>query len=150
MKLSERVKFIRNNLGMNQAKFGEILGVTRSEIKNIELNNLKQPEKKIPLLKLMCKEFNISEDWLINGNGTPSLQETNQDDNFNIQEFAKELGATNLEIEILKAYFDMDKSLRKEVINHFVSYLTDETHSKAKEFINDFKTENKCDDDENC
>ncbi len=149
MKLSERVKFIRNNLGMNQAKFGEILGVTRSEIKNIELNNLKQPEKKIPLLKLMCKEFNISEDWLINGNGTPSLQETNQDDNFNIQEFAKELGATNLEIEILKAYFDMDKSLRKEVINHFVSYLTDDTHSKAKEFINDFKTENKC-DDENC
>ena len=149
MKLSERVKFIRNNLGMNQAKFGEIIGVTRSEIKNIELNNLKQPEKKIPLLKLMCKEFNISEDWLINGNGTPSLQETNQDDNFNIQEFAKELGATNLEIEILKAYFDMDKSLRKEVINHFVSYLTDDTHSKAKEFINDFKTENKC-DDENC
>lgn len=149
MKLSERVKFIRNNLGMNQAKFGEILGVTRSEIKNIELNNLKQPEKKIPLLKLMCKEFNISEDWLINGNGTPILQETNQDDNFNIQEFAKELGATNLEIEILKAYFDMDKSLRKEVINHFVSYLTDDTHSKAKEFINDFKTENKC-DDENC
>ena len=149
MKLSERVKFIRNNLGMNQAKFGEILGVTRSEIKNTELNNLKQPEKKIPLLKLMCKEFNISEDWLINGNGTPSLQETNQDDNFNIQEFAKELGATNLEIEILKAYFDMDKSLRKEVINHFVSYLTDDTHSKAKEFINDFKTENKC-DDENC
>ena len=98
MKLSERVKFIRNNLGMNQAKFGEILGVTRSEIKNIELNNLKQPEKKIPLLKLMCKEFNISEDWLINGNGTPSLQETNQDDNFNIQEFAKEL----LVLQILK------------------------------------------------
>lgn len=149
MEVYDRVRILRKNLKMSQEAFGKKLGVSRSVINNIESNALARPENKISLLKLMCKEFNISEDWLINGNGTPSLQETNQDDNFNIQEFAKELGATNLEIEILKAYFDMDKSLRKEVINHFVSYLTDDTHSKAKEFINDFKTENKC-DDENC
>lgn len=70
MKTYERVKKLRKNfLKMSQTAFGERLGVSRDVIKNIELNALAKPEQKLSLLKLICKEFNVSEDWLLNGTG---------------------------------------------------------------------------------
>lgn len=70
MELHERIKELRkNHLKMSQAAFGERLGVSRDVIKNIELNALAKPEQKLSLLKLICKEFNVSEDWLLNGTG---------------------------------------------------------------------------------
>ncbi|MDY4028440.1 MAG: helix-turn-helix transcriptional regulator [Butyrivibrio crossotus] len=70
MKTYERVKKLRKNfLKMSQTVFGERLGVSRDVIKNIELNALAKPEQKLSLLKLICKEFNVSEDWLLNGTG---------------------------------------------------------------------------------
>lgn len=70
METYERVKELRKNfLKMSQTAFGERLGVSRDVIKNIELNALAKPEQKLSLLKLICKEFNVSEDWLLNGTG---------------------------------------------------------------------------------
>ena len=70
METYERIKELRKNvLKMSQTTFGERLGVSRSVIKNIELNALAKPEQKLSLLKLICKEFNVSEDWLLNGTG---------------------------------------------------------------------------------
>lgn len=70
MEIYERIKLLRKNyLKMSQETFGEKLGVSRSVIKNIELNVLARPEQKLSLIKLICKEFNVNEDWLLNGNG---------------------------------------------------------------------------------
>lgn len=70
METYERVKILRKNfLKMSQTAFGECLGVSRDVIKNIELNALARPEQKMSLYKLICKEFNVSEDWLLNGIG---------------------------------------------------------------------------------
>lgn len=60
---------------MSQTAFGKQLGVSRSVIKNIELNALAKPDQKIPLLKLICKEFSVNEEWLINGTGSAFAQE---------------------------------------------------------------------------
>ena len=54
---------------MSQEAFAERLGVSRSVIKNIELNALARPDQKLSLYKLICSEFNISEEWLLNGTG---------------------------------------------------------------------------------
>jgi DNA-binding XRE family transcriptional regulator len=70
METYERVKELRKNfLKMSQTAFGQRLGVSRDVIKNIELNALAKPEQKLSLLKLICKEFSVSEEWLLNGNG---------------------------------------------------------------------------------
>lgn len=70
METYERVKELRKkHLKMSQTAFGERLGVSRDVIKNIELNALAKPEQKLSLLKLICKEFGISEEWLLNGTG---------------------------------------------------------------------------------
>ena len=70
METYERVRILRKEyLKLTQQAFGEKLGVGRSVIKNIELNTLARPEQKLSLLKLICKEFNVNEDWLLNGSG---------------------------------------------------------------------------------
>ena len=70
MEIHERIKELRKkHLKMSQTAFGERLGVSRSVINNIELNVLARPEQKLSLYKLICSEFNISEEWLLNGIG---------------------------------------------------------------------------------
>jgi len=64
MELHERIKEIRKHFRLNQTEFGARLGVSRDVIKNIELDRLKKPEQKEPLLKLICREFDVSENWL--------------------------------------------------------------------------------------
>lgn len=71
MEIHERIRELRKEyLKMSQTAFGERLGVSRSVINNIELNILAKPEQKLSLYKLICKEFNISEEWLFNGTGS--------------------------------------------------------------------------------
>ena len=70
MEMYERIRLLRKEtLKMSQEVFAERLGVSRSVIKNIELNALARPEQKLPLIKLICKEFSVSEEWLLNGTG---------------------------------------------------------------------------------
>ena len=69
MEPHERVRYLRKQyLKMTQTEFGEHLGVSRSVINNIELNYLSRPEKKISLLKLICREFGVSEMLVDNNN----------------------------------------------------------------------------------
>ncbi len=77
MEVYERIRFLRKNtLKMSQEVFAERLGVSRSVIKNIELNALARPDQKLSLYKLICSEFNISEEWLLNGTG--EMYESNE------------------------------------------------------------------------
>lgn len=70
MEIYERIRVLRKDfLKLSQESFGERLGVSRSVIKNIELDALARPEQKLSLLKLICKEFSVSEEWLLNGVG---------------------------------------------------------------------------------
>ena len=69
METYERIKKLRKYLELSQEEFGERLSVSRSVIVNIEGNRLKRPDQKESLYRLICKEFNVNEDWLLNGNG---------------------------------------------------------------------------------
>lgn len=70
MEIYERIRELRKNeLKMSMEAFGARLGVSRDIINNIELNRLARPEQKLSLYKLICSEFNVSEEWLLNGNG---------------------------------------------------------------------------------
>ena len=116
METYERIRELRKNfLNMNQTEFGEHLGVSRSVIKNIELNVLAKPEQKLSLLKLICKEFNVSEEWLLNGTEPMFVQPAT----FSLDDFVKSKGATPLELEIMKTYFELDPEIRKAAVAFF-------------------------------
>lgn len=70
MEIYERIRELRKkHLKMSMEVFGKRLGVSRDTINNIELNRLARPDQKMSLYKLICSEFGISEEWLLNGAG---------------------------------------------------------------------------------
>lgn len=66
MTQGERVKEVRKHLCLTLEKFGERLGVQKSAISKIERGDTCLTEANI---KLICREFNISEEWLRTGSG---------------------------------------------------------------------------------
>lgn len=117
MEMHERIRELRKNyLHMSQTEFGEKLGVSRSVIKNIELNALARPDQKLSLIKLMCKEFNISEDWLLNGIGEMFGEEEEEDEYF---KYATLLSEDPLFISATIAYGKASPEIRKNLLNFF-------------------------------
>lgn len=126
MEMHERIRELRkNHLKLSQTAFGEKLGVSRDVIKNIELNALAKPEQKLSLIKLMCKEFSVSEEWLLNGTGPMYIEP----DVFSLDDFCKQHEATPQELEAIKAYFELPPDIRKYLIKHFSSRLSPGTVS---------------------
>lgn len=69
MEINERIRELRKSLNMSQTEFAKQLGTTRDVIGNIEYDRLKRPDQKESLYKLICKEFNVRDEWLRTGNG---------------------------------------------------------------------------------
>lgn len=69
MMQGERVKAIRKAKEMSMEQFGERIGnISKSTISNIENGNRNLTDL---MLKSICSEFNVNEDWLRTGTGGP-------------------------------------------------------------------------------
>lgn len=64
--MNERIKQLRLQLGLSQKEFGNLLGVGRGAITNIELNKV---EPKPLFVSLICKTYGVRESWLRDGTG---------------------------------------------------------------------------------
>lgn len=71
MTKGERVKEIRKAVHKNQTDFAKTLSVSRSAICKMESGENSPSEQTI---KLICREFNVNEDWLRNGTGEMFIQ----------------------------------------------------------------------------
>lgn len=120
METYERIRELRKkHLHLSQTEFGKQLGVSRSVIKNIECNTLAKPEQKMPLYKLICSTFHVREEWLLDGIEPMYIEP----DSFSLDDYVKARGAEKLELEIVKAYFDLDPEIRKAAVSQFRSRL---------------------------
>lgn len=64
--MNERLKELRNYLGLSQEAFGESVGVTKAAISRIEsgINSLSDR-----MILSIVTQHNVNEDWLRTGNG---------------------------------------------------------------------------------
>lgn len=64
--MKNRIKQIRKHFKLSQGAFGEKIGVTFTAISKIEIgeNNVSNQ-----IASAICKEFNVSKEWLETGNG---------------------------------------------------------------------------------
>ena len=124
MNISDRIKEIRKSLKLSQEEFGQILGVSRDVIGNIEYDRLKRPDQKEPIYKLICEKFNVDETWLRAGEGE-MFQEILPEDEIasavsNVLEDIKcENSIYTLVKELLLKYEQLDTSSKK-VVNKYV------------------------------
>lgn len=125
--LSERIRQLRESLGLSQTAFGSRLGVSRDVVNNLERGRV---EIKEHVVKLICSEYHVSEEWLRTGSG-PIY---NEHEAFSLDQFARDHGATQLELEIIKVYFELDPAIRRAVMDHFRAHFAadpDEVEAEA-------------------
>ncbi len=77
MTQGKRVKELRKMLGLTLEKFGENLGVGKSTISDIE-NDRRFLTKH--MLKSICREYGVREEWLRDGNGEPFGAKTHNEE----------------------------------------------------------------------
>lgn len=110
--MNERIRLLREEKKLSRAAFGERIGVSGDVINNLERGRV---EVKEHIIKLISAEYGVTEEWLRNGT-EPMYTEP---DSFSLDEFATAHHATDLEKEIVKAYFRIDPDTRKKVLDHF-------------------------------
>ena len=107
---NERVKQLRKAKGLTLEKFGERLGVSKAAISRIEngINSVTDQMR-----RSICREFGVREEWLRDGTG----EMEDSSDTFDLDELMTSVGATDLERELVRAYFEMDELTRKKVMD---------------------------------
>jgi len=66
MTVNERIKKVRKELKYTQKEFGKRIAVAQSYLAAIELG---QREATGKIVKLVCKEFGVNEEWMQHGKG---------------------------------------------------------------------------------
>ena len=64
--MKERMRELRKALGFTQQEFADKLNIQRGSIAGYEVGRISQGSSTIALI---CREFNVSEEWLRNGTG---------------------------------------------------------------------------------
>lgn len=62
----DRIKLIRKKFKLSQAKFGEKIGISSSQIACYETKYRDLPMR---VINDICREYNINKEWLIDGSG---------------------------------------------------------------------------------
>ena len=111
---NDRVKMVRKSpeISLSMEKFGQRLGVGKSTISSIESGTNAITSQ---MRRSICREFHVSETWLETGEGEMFVKS----DEFSLDEFLKERDASQLEIAIVRAYFELDPDLRRLVLKQF-------------------------------
>lgn len=121
--MNERLKILRNNLNLTQQAFADRLNVSRNNIAGYETG------KSCPgdaVVSLICKEFNVREEWLRNGTGEIFIPMPEEDE---IASYVGELlqpdnAFSDLIVEIMRTYSQLDPK-SQEVLKEFSSKLID-------------------------
>ena len=64
--IGDRIKKVRRDLNMTQTEFANRIGSMQNTITRYETNS-RNPSASV--IALICKEFNVNEEWLRNGEG---------------------------------------------------------------------------------
>ena len=116
--INERICYLRKDiLKLNQTDFAEAIGMKQRGVSYIEQNSATVTEKTI---KAICLVYNINEDWLRYGTKPMYIQEPT----FSLDKFVKDHGGTDLGLEAMKAYFELEPDIRKMLVRHFKERLT--------------------------
>ena len=107
--MNTRLHYLRKSLKLSQEDFGKRLGVTGASISRLEKGERNITEQ---MILSICREYNVREEWIRIGSMAMYIEEST----FSLDDFVKKNQATDLELEIMKAYFELDSDLRKTVI----------------------------------
>ena len=116
--MNNRLKELRESKGLSQEEFGSKIGIkSRAHISALESGSRNITDR---IISDICREYGVREEWLRYG----ELPINAEASTFSLDEFARQHNATELELNILKAYFELDPGLRNNLVQHFKDRLS--------------------------
>ena len=71
--MKDRIKKIRKELDLTQQDFADRIGIARGNVGAYEVGKNAPSDA---VIALICREFNVNEEWLRTGQGEPFIQKT--------------------------------------------------------------------------
>lgn len=124
--INERIKILRETLGISQEDMAKTLGITRPGLSDIERGRRAVNEKHIKLI-LLAPDLNVSEEWLRYGTGAMFLP------------ISKEAELAKLTADIFR---DPEDSFRRRFV-HMLAALTPEDWKRIEQLMDMLSEENK-------
>lgn len=116
--INERIRWFRkDHLRISQAEFAQVIGMKQTSVSTFERNGASVSDQ---IVRSICMGFSVNEAWLRTGEG----EMLEQPEMFSLDQYLKERGCTALEMEIVKAYFELDMDTRQKVFDHFQARLS--------------------------
>ena len=116
--MNNRIKEVRDHFNLSRAAFGERLGVSGDVINNLERGRV---DAKDHMILLICKEYDVNEEWLRTGEGEMLLPVNDE------KELAK------LTVDFLKSE---SESFRRRMIA-YLAKMTDEQWLMVENLVNE-------------
>lgn len=108
--MNERIKKLRKVLGLTQQEFADKIGMKRNTIANYETNR-NEPSNSV--ISLICRTFNVSEDWLRQGDGemfSPVISAA-------LEALARERSMTFGDYAVIEKFLSLNPHSRQIIVN---------------------------------
>lgn len=132
--MKDRLKLLRNTLGLTQEKFADRINIKRNTLANYEIG---RNEPIDAVVSLICREFNVNEDWLRTGEGEMFKERSPSDEvGYYVEDLLDYDGHGNpfydMIIEMMKTYTELDEKSQAVIRNYFQS-VADGIHKEEKQ-----------------
>lgn len=116
MTINERIRALRkDHLKLNQTDFALLIGMKQTSVSSFEKPGATVTDQTIKSICLAVDGLN--EEWLRTGNGEMIIEP----ETFSLDDFVKQHGATEIELQIMKTYFELPPDMRELLIERFGS-----------------------------
>lgn len=108
MEIGERIKIVRDEIGLTQSDFASKIGIGQAALSALEKGVRSVTDRNIDLI---CREYSVSPDWLRTGEGDMFVQ---SDDSL-FDRFIDENGLDALDAAIIRAFVKLPAASRHAV-----------------------------------
>ena len=108
--MKDRIKALRKQLNISQEVFGRRIGITGASVSRLESG---ENEPSPQTIIFICKEFDVSEDWLRNGVGEMFKASSSE-----AERLVKKYQFPDIVKKLLKVYEGMNEAQQKAVLEY--------------------------------
>lgn len=114
--MNERLLQLRKKINLSQEAFGKRLGVTKTTISRLEKGERNLTEQ---MIKSICREFRINEDWFRTGLGDMNSSVIDN----KLEQLSQEYNFSDSEYRFFKIYLALDQKKRDAVVEFLENIL---------------------------
>lgn len=114
MTLGERIKKVRKEKDLTQREFGKLIGIKPNSISLIESGDRNASEQ---VVLSICREFNVSEDWLRTGEGEMFIPEPIDA----LETFIRERKLSPSDRVLIQKFAALDAQSRQAVVDYVIT-----------------------------